>query len=711
MRPTFFSLTKHYCQNNPCSKNSAIFAYHKGQINFLLMNFRFPLLKTLFIAISFLFFGTLLAPIVAQTAKEKTKQTEGGVNAIIKSDPVKFDYGNTGLLIGNLPAEDDTTTNYPNDERSGAAGISNLDMLKKNTDTILKSKPAQVATQQQQAKKQLAITPKPAADTTSSSSYKAAPAPTPTNTAVTSTQIKPDPKNPVSSTPATVIKRANVNYTYTIREPESIIPQKKLIDKPVVIYPKGANGSDAATYKARLSALPTIIAMDYNDLVAGFITMYLKDKRDQVSRMLSRSQNYMTVFETALDRYGLPMELAYLPVIESALVPHAKNDKGASGLWQLPYSVAKQYGLESNNYIDERRDPVLSSEVAAKHLAYLYKKYTDWHLVIAAYNCGEGAVNKAIKQAGGQRNYWDLSTFLPIEAQAYVPLFIAAVYVMNYYPEHGLYKFDAPYSYYTTDTIRVKNGLNLKNFAINVSMEYDELVFLNPAVIRDTIPPTKRGYPIVLPVSKLGAAQAYINNLDLNGTVYLDRTKEKDITIPGGNIWRDQVDIFGNIIEGSKSSEIENHFGADNNNESAEAKDETKDKKNDEASMVMLEYYVQTGDVLGTIAQKFGCTGEELKKWNNLKTADKLTPLQKLKIWVAPNDQLSNYETIALLSMPLDEKIIQNANKKLREYTIKQGDTLWKIAEKFNVEADRIKKFNGLKSTTLKPGSTLKIPE
>lgn len=671
-------------------------------------------LTFIFIAV---FFSVFIQPsfcaLFAQT--DKNKNDFINMNNLLKSDTVKFNYGNTKILIDlDAPYGKDTTDRRS--ERSGAGKANSAiavdtAALKKDIEEKLnrsaKSKPTKnddngddrsnKGNGNPPAKPAQVITPAiPTKVTPAATVNTASPAPKqvvpqqPPSTLPAAAKTPPQTNSkPTTTLPATT-------YTYVVKTPENIIPQKKLITPPPIHYPKGASGNDAATYKARLSALPTVIAMDYNDIVAGFIKMYLTDKRDQVSRMLSRADNYMTVFEAALDRHNLPMELAYLPVIESALVPHAKNDKGASGLWQLPYGIAKQYGLDANNYIDERRDPLLSSEVAAQYINYLYKKYSDWHLVIAAYNSGEGAINKAIQQAGGRQNYWEISTFLPVEAQAYVPLFIAAVYVMNYYPEHGLNKYDAPYQYSITDTIRVKNGLNLKNFALNVSMEYDQLVFLNPAIIRDTVPPSKRGYPIVLPLSKLGIAEAYIHNLDPNADIYIDRTKEKSVKIPENSLWNEELDVYGYPVGAYKSKSA-----ADAQNNAATA---TKDAP--------LDYYVQNGDVLLAIAQKFDCTDEELKKWNNLKTADKLIPFQKLRIWVAANDnKFALYENIALQSTPLDEKTIQNANKKIREHIIKQGETLWKIAEKYKVDAEQLKKYNGLKSNTLKPGTTLKIPQ
>lgn len=191
-------------------------------------------------------------------------------------------------------------------------------------------------------------------------------------------------------------------------------------------------------YANRLYTLPTVMELSYNQVVKSYIEMYSTRRREQVSYMLALGEYYFPMFEEALDRHGLPLELKYLPVIESALNPIAVSRVGATGLWQFMLRTGKSYGLEVNSLVDERRDPYKSTEAAVKYLKDLYAIYGDWNLVIAAYNCGPGNVNKAIARSGGKRDYWEIYYKLPKETRGYVPAFIAANYIMNHFSDHNI---------------------------------------------------------------------------------------------------------------------------------------------------------------------------------------------------------------------------------------------------------------------------------
>lgn len=430
-------------------------------------------------------------------------------------------------------------------------------------------------------------------------------------------------------------KAANV-MNYEASPALDIIGKNKIVQRPIVKYEKGTNDNSEAMYRARLAALQTIVPMTYNALVHDFIDMYVNQKRDQVGRMLPRTDRYFTTFEETLDRYGLPMELKYLPVMESALIPHAKSQTGASGLWQLPYSVAKDYGLSSNNFIDERRDPKLSTEVAVMYLKNLYRKYLNWHLVIAAYHCGNGEMDKAIQKAGGIRDYWELATFLPIETQAYVPLFIAATYTMNYYTDHHIEKFDAPYTYYSIDTIKIKKDASLQDIAKQIDMNIAELQYLNPAIIHDYIPASTKGYPLTLPVSKVGALSAYLNNLKNQKEIILDRTQEKNIELPAGNMWQYNTDVFGNRTSSSEMRGVVAGEITANNDNSYITKNPTNNPSNRHKTVnnevIIAHYAIQKGDNMKQILQKFpGLTADDIIRVNNLKNG-KLIRGSTLKI-------------------------------------------------------------------------------
>ena len=232
-------------------------------------------------------------------------------------------------------------------------------------------------------------------------------------------------------------------------------------------------------YKLRLSQLPTVMEMAYNDVVRKFIDRYTKNSRKSVSVMLGRSNFYMPIFEEALEAYGLPLELKYLPVIESGLNPNAVSHVGATGLWQFMLTTGKQYGLEVNTLVDERRDPLKASWAAARYLRDLYKIFGDWNLVIAAYNCGPENVNKAIHRAKGQNDYWVIYPYLPRETRGYVPAFIAANYVMNYYCEHNIcpMRSELPAK---TDTIVVNRDVHFEQIANVLGTSIDQLKELNP---------------------------------------------------------------------------------------------------------------------------------------------------------------------------------------------------------------------------------------
>lgn len=265
-----------------------------------------------------------------------------------------------------------------------------------------------------------------------------------------------------------------------------------------------------SVYMDRLQRLPTIIEMPYNQVVKQFIERYSDMLRGSVSYMLGAANFYMPIFEQALETYGLPLELRYLPVIESALNPNAVSRVGATGLWQFMLETGKRYGLEVNSLVDERRDPIKSSYAAARYLRDLYKIFDDWSLVIAAYNCGPNKVNQAIHRAKGSVDYWQIYPYLPKETRGYVPAFIAANYIMNYYCEHNICPMitELPIS---TDTIVVDKNLHLEQIAKVLNVNIDHLRALNPQYRRDIVNGLTEPSVVRLPVSLVGS---FIDNED-----------------------------------------------------------------------------------------------------------------------------------------------------------------------------------------------------
>lgn len=341
-------------------------------------------------------------------------------------------------------------------------------------------------------------------------------------------------------------------------------------------------------YKARLRALPFVIEVPYNEIVRRYILRYVKHNPRQLASLQRKSDYYFPLFEDILGKYDLPFELCYLPVIESALNPQARSHMGAVGLWQFMPATGKKYGLEVNSLVDERMDPIRSTEAACRFLKALYSIFGDWNLVIAAYNCGPGNVNKAIHRAGGKRDFWSIYPFLPKETRGYLPIFIAASYAMNYAQVHGI----CPASellYPVTDTIMTAERQHLKQIAANLDITLEELRRLNPQYARDIIPGGK-DYALCLPIDLSGA---YIDQQD---TILAYNAKELI------HNRRDEIDLL------------------------------QRTSVNGAYSVNGVTYYkIKEGDTLGGIAAKFRVSVKQLKAWNGL-TSDFIRAGKTLKI-------------------------------------------------------------------------------
>ena len=266
-------------------------------------------------------------------------------------------------------------------------------------------------------------------------------------------------------------------------------------------------------YIDRLKRIPSIIEMPYNEVVQKFIDRYSGRLRHSISYMLGASNFYMPIFEEALETYGLPLELKYLPVIESALNPTAVSRVGATGLWQFMLATGKRYGLEVNTLVDERRDPIKASYAAANYLSDLYKVFGDWNLVIAAYNCGPDQINKAIHRSKGSKDYWQIYPYLPKETRGYVPAFIAANYIMTYYCEHNICPMTTRLPA-KTDTVMVGRNVHLEQIASVCNIDIEQLRTLNPAYRRDIVPGATKLSAVRLPQTEVGKF------IDLEDSIY-----------------------------------------------------------------------------------------------------------------------------------------------------------------------------------------------
>lgn len=350
-------------------------------------------------------------------------------------------------------------------------------------------------------------------------------------------------------------------------------------------------------YIDRLKRLPNIMEMPYNEIVQKFIDRYTGRLRRSVSYMLGASNFYMPIFEDALMAYDLPLELKYLPVIESALNPKATSRVGAAGLWQFMPSTGKQYGLEINSLVDERRDPVKSSYAAARFLRDLYKIYGDWSLVIAAYNCGPENVRKAIQRSNGKADYWSIYPYLPRETKGYVPAFIAANYVMTYYCDHNICPMRTTLPA-KTDTVTVTRDVHLKQIADVCGVSLDELRALNPQYRRDIVNGNSKPSAIRLPIS---VVNSFISNED---SIY--------------NYQADQLFTRRSLVEVDESVQPRSSYSRKSYSSSSSTGRSKKGKRNRKKSTRSKSVTIKNGDTLSEIAARHHTTVKKLRKLNGI---------------------------------------------------------------------------------------------
>ena len=356
---------------------------------------------------------------------------------------------------------------------------------------------------------------------------------------------------------------------------------------------------------ARLKMLPTVIEMPYNDAVQKMIDRYSGHLRHSVSFMLGAQNFYMPIFEEALESYRLPLELKYLPVIESALNPRAVSRVGATGLWQFMISTAKHYGLKVNSLVDERRDPLKSSYAAAQYLSDLYKIFGDWNLVIAAYNCGPDKLNRAIHRSGGSRDYWQIYPYLPAETRGYVPAFIAANYIMNYYCDHNICPMLSTLPV-KTDTVMLSRDVHFKQVAGVLGISVDQLRDLNPQYRRNVVNGNNSPMPIRLPVADISR---FIDNEDSIYAYNADELLTK----------RDEVDVNDDdvpTVQRVRSYSSSSSKASRRSKKSGRGKDKSKKKKKKNSGSASVT--VRSGDTLSEIARRQHTTVKKLKKLNGI---------------------------------------------------------------------------------------------
>lgn len=339
-------------------------------------------------------------------------------------------------------------------------------------------------------------------------------------------------------------------------------------------------------YEFKISELNRLspIELDYNNFVREYIELYSIQRRQEFARIIGLSQLYFPIFEEALDRHALPLELKYLTIVESGLVPTAVSKSGAVGLWQFLMGTGKMFDLTINSYIDERCDPYKSTEAACKYLKYLFNTFNDWKLVLSSYNGGPGETRKAIERAGGETDYWKLRPYLSEQAKNYVPAFIAIAYLMNYYADHNIKPVEPLYNYKKIDTIYLNYSVSFRQISQMIGISIEHIRFLNPVYKRDYIPELKSPALLVLPADKV---IQYLNN-EVNIIGYYNEPVDYNILLKNAGNTENKVKII---------------------------------------------HVVQKGEFLHKIALQYGCTIENIRAWNNLQDLS-AHPGQQLIIWV-----------------------------------------------------------------------------
>lgn len=466
----------------------------------------------------------------------------------------------------------------------------------------------------------------------------------------------------------------------------------RLYQDTAIAFSKDNNIPDLpdSVFVKRLAGIPSAIELTYNKQVRSYLDLYTKSRRKQVSIMLGLSDYYFPMIESKLDAYGLPLELKYLPIIESALNPVARSRVGAQGMWQFMLGTARLYKLNVNSFIDERLDPERSTEVACRYLKELYSIFGDWHMVIAAYNCGPGNMKKAIQRAGGKKNYWDVFYYLPSETRGFVPAFIAATYIMNYSQDHGFVAV-RPEMPIHSDTVMVCHELHLGQVSEVLGVDLATLQMLNPKYRRKILPAAGGPYDLRLPDDKISSFIAFQDSiLSFKQNFYLAKNNmDKEPSRAGKSK--------------SKAKPI------------APSGDD-----------VALTYTVKSGDNLSFISSWYEVGVSAIKNWNGL-SSNSLRSGQSLTVYV-PKSKADDFKEINALTFAekqsrvgkengtgqAEEPITASASTGSKDqfvlYTVRSGDNLWTIAQKYpGISHEDIMKLNQMSGSKLQTGQVLKI--
>ncbi len=430
------------------------------------------------------------------------------------------------------------------------------------------------------------------------------------------------------------------------------------------------------TYRERIKEICSVIPLTYNEDVQRWIDLYAVRLRNTTSVLLGLQYVYFPIIEEIFDREGLPLELKYLAVVESAFRMNATSYAGAVGLWQFILSTAKERGMRIDSYIDERRDPYKSTVFAARYLKDLYNIYNDWILAIAAYNSGPGTVNRAIRLSGGKTNFWDIKQFLPQETRSYVPAFIAVAYVFNYPAEHNLYPVWTNFTY-NRDTIHIINKqISLKTIAEQTGVDLQELKDLNPELKIGIIPYSSKPYVLRVPSKVVEFAYQNPGFFTIPDKQEITSLVPQNKTIqPPGYIYTPSYKPT--VPQGSK-----------------------------------LKYHaVKPGETLAIIADLYSISLKDLMAWNNLKSY-KIYIGQTLKIYTKDFQAVTQNKTVKVAN-PVTKNQSQSKQAIIKKHVVQNGDTLWGISQKYKgLTVERICELNKINTKhKLYVGQTLLVEE
>ena len=409
--------------------------------------------------------------------------------------------------------------------------------------------------------------------------------------------------------------------------------------------------------------------LDCNPTTISMIRFFNKNRRHFIRIALGRSKLYFDLYETTLDKYGLPLELRFLSVIESGLRPQVKSPAGALGLWQFMYGTGKMYGLKENAYFDERMDPVRSTDAACRYLKKLHDIYGDWNLALAAYNAGPGNINKAIRRSGGKRTYWEVRPFLPRETQGYVPNFIAATYLMTYYAEHNLIPMEPKMHSSQLDTVCLSKGVHMETISALLDWKVEDIHVLNPVYKRNYIPQSVPGQCITGPLMKIGKL------VSLEDSLYAMERRTY------GN--QGQTPVQQNVAESKTST------ATDTQEELA-------------AAGSFINHKVRKGETLTRISQKYKVTNSQIMEWNNLHSTK--VPVGKvLRIAQMPKTEVQHAATVLTKNEAPDSIMgtVYYDSLVTVYHVVQRNESLDYIATKYKVKTEDIKKWNNLKDSWL----------